>query len=102
MTLISHCINNEPFIISAKHHDYEGNNISDVITQLLQKYHPKDNINAYKRVLREVQDLLAECDFQKKQLLLSMIPFPNNISDNTIKEVFHTTTGFTKLNLQEK
>lgn len=70
--------------------------------QLLHMYQPKDSINAYERVLRKGQNLLEDCDFQKKQLLLSMIPSPNNIPDDTINEVFRTTTGFIKLNLQEK
>lgn len=65
-------------------------------------YQPKDGINAYELVLRKVQSLLKDCGFQKKQLLLSMIPSPNNIPDHTIKEVFRTTTGFVKLNLQKK
>ncbi|XP_071555640.1 uncharacterized protein [Temnothorax nylanderi] len=69
--------------------------------QLLHMYQPKDGIKAYERVLRKVKGILEDCGFQKKQLLLSMIPSPNNIPDHTIKEVFRTTTGFIKLNLQE-
>lgn len=89
-------------IYSSIQHDYERNNISNIIMQLLHMYQPKDSINAYERVLRKGQNLLEDCDFQKKQLLLSMIPSPNNIPDDTINEVFRTTTGFIKLNLQEK
>lgn len=70
--------------------------------QLLHMYQPKDGINAYEHALRKVQGLLEDYDFQKKQLLLSMIPSPKNIADHTIKEVFCATTGFIKLNLQEK
>lgn len=65
-------------------------------------YQPKDGINTYEYVLRKVQALLEDCDFQKKHLLLSMIPPPDNTSDQMIKEVFRTITGFTKINLQEK
>ncbi|XP_018356060.1 PREDICTED: uncharacterized protein LOC108756618 [Trachymyrmex septentrionalis] len=88
-------------LYSAIHHDYKGNNISNIITQLLHIYQPKDGINAYEYVLRKVQVLLENCGFQKKHLLLSMIPPPDNTSDQTIKEVFRTITGFTKINLQE-
>jgi len=70
--------------------------------QLLHMYQPKDGINAYECVLKKVQALLEDCGFQKKQLLLSMIPSPDNVPDHMIKEVFCTTTGFIKLNLQEK
>ncbi|XP_011697605.1 PREDICTED: uncharacterized protein LOC105455749 isoform X2 [Wasmannia auropunctata] len=88
-------------LYSAIQHDYEGSNISNIITQLLRMYQPKDGINAYERVLRKVQALLEDSDFQKKQLLLSMIPSPDNVPDHTIKKVFRTTTGFIKLNQQE-
>ncbi|XP_036141117.1 uncharacterized protein LOC105833696 [Monomorium pharaonis] len=88
-------------LYSAIQHDYERTHISNIIIQLLQKYQPKNDINAYKHVLREVYDLLEDYGFQNKQQLLSMIPSPNNISDHTIKGMFRTVTGFTKLNLLE-
>jgi len=89
-------------LYSALKHDYKGSNIANIITQLLHIYQPKDGIVAYECVLRKVQDLLEDCNFRKKQLLLSIIPIPNNVPYHTIKEVFYTTTGFIKLNLQEK
>ncbi|GAB1865543.1 hypothetical protein CAJAP_06622 [Camponotus japonicus] len=88
-------------LYSALKHDYKGSNIANIITQLLHIYQPKDGIIAYECVLRKVQDLLEDCNFRKKQLLLSIIPIPNNVPYHTIKEVFYTTTGFIKLNLQE-
>ncbi|XP_011872469.1 PREDICTED: uncharacterized protein LOC105564597 [Vollenhovia emeryi] len=87
-------------LYSAIQHDYEGDNISNIMS-VLHMYQPKDGINAYECVLRKVQDLLDDCGIQKKQLLLSMIPSPNNIPDHTIEEVFRSTTGFIKLNPQE-
>ncbi|XP_072755428.1 uncharacterized protein [Anoplolepis gracilipes] len=82
-------------------HDYEGSNIANIITQLLHIYQPKDGITAYECVLKKVQDLLKDCNSRKKQLLLSIIPVPENVPDHMIKEVFHKITGFIKLNLQE-
>lgn len=76
--------------------------MANIITQLLHIYQPKDGIIAYECVLRKIQDLLQDCNSRKKQLLLSVIPVPDKVPDHKIKEVFHTTTGFIKLNLQEK
>lgn len=64
-------------------------------------YQPEDGIAAYERVLKKAQDLLGDCDSHRKQLILSTIPAPKNATD-TINETFLATTGFTKLNLQEK
>ncbi|RLU23141.1 hypothetical protein DMN91_005419 [Ooceraea biroi] len=65
-------------------------------------YQPEDGITAYECVLKKAQEYLTNCDYHKKQLLLSMIPVPNNASNHAIKNIFRVTTGFTKLSLNEK
>lgn len=70
--------------------------------RLLHIYQPEDDITAYECVLKKIQSLLEDCDPYKEQLLLSMIPTPRNMPNRRIEEVFHTITGFIKLNLREK
>ncbi|XP_012227693.1 uncharacterized protein [Linepithema humile] len=92
---------NNTNVIASEAKDFEGNNIPNIITLLLNIYHPKGGIPAYERVLRKVESFLEDCDSRKKQLLLSMIPAPNDVPDHTVKQIFYTTTGFHRLNRQE-
>jgi len=89
-------------LCSTTQHDYEKNDVRNIFTQLLGMYQPEDGITAYECVLKKAHEFLTNFDFHKKQLLLSMIPIPNNVSNHAIKDIFRVTTGFTKLHLSEK
>lgn len=77
--------------------------VPDVFSQLLNvQYQPQDGILAYECVLKRAQECLRNCNVNKKQLLLSVIPVPENASNQAIGNTFRVTTGLTKVDPSEK
>lgn len=61
-------------------------------------YQPDDGIQTYERLLKTLCVLLEDFDENGFRLLASMVPPPKGSSDEDIKNIFLSATGFTRLN----
>ena len=77
--------------------NYQGTNITKTVARLLHMYQPEDGVLAYERLLRTLCVLLEDFDGNGLRLLVSMVPPPKAVSDQTIKQVFYKATGFMRL-----
>ncbi|XP_015593775.1 uncharacterized protein LOC107267061 isoform X3 [Cephus cinctus] len=82
---------------SALRKNYKGTNITRTVARLLHMYQPEDGVLAYERLLRTLYVLLEDFDGDGLQLLVSMVPPPKGVKEDTIKEVFHRATGFVRM-----
>ena len=60
-------------------------------------YQPEDGILAYERLLRTLSVLLEDFDTNGFRLLVSMVPPPKDVPDNTIQEIFQKSTGHARI-----
>lgn len=83
---------------TALRNNYEGTNVTKTIAQCLNMYKSKDGIKAYEKLLKILCTILKDFDENGRRLLVSMVPLPKGSSDEDIKNVFFSSTGFSRLN----
>ncbi|XP_076760493.1 uncharacterized protein LOC143429023 [Xylocopa sonorina] len=67
-------------------------NAINAINQLLSMYHPDDGIIAYERVLKTLLILLENLDSNLQHEIISIVPLPKGVSNDTVKDLIYKAT----------